>query len=534
MTRSQNSFLNMISGTLSSLLVIALSFVTRTVFIRTLGSSYLGIEGYFTNILNMLSLANLGFDTAIVYKLYKPIEENDRHRIQLLMKLYRQVYFVIGWVIAVLGLCLIPFLPRLVRDYDRFASLGLNAVFIFLIYLFKNVSSYWIFAYKNSFIKATQKNYILTVIGYVVSVVDCVVQIVILAVKKNFLFYLFAQIFFVVLRNILNAIVCDHRHPYLKEKIPDRVSSAELKGMFSDCSATMLHRISGTVLGSSDNIVLTAMIGLDAAGLYANYLLVKNNLASLLYTVINAAEASLGSLHSTDHVEWSRLGFRVINFLSIWLFGVGAIGLAVLLDDFIALWAGPGYLVTSFTTAAGVTVSTPLALLVGIEFYQLGQVNYCRIFRNITGTFRQVKFRPVLSVVVNLAVSILLMPYLGIAACVVSTIVAYQTTYLLFDPQVICRSALKMSPRDYFLINNLYRIVTVAAGLLSWWICSVVSIAGIAGFIVHGCICVAVPSAVYALCFFKTTEFRFLLNTAKDLVFSRLHPGGKSIPPETP
>ena len=517
MTRSQNSFFNMVTGVASSLLLILLNFITRNIFIRTLGSSYLGIEGYFSNILSMLSLTNLGFGTAIVFKLYKPIENGDRLRIQVLMKLYRQVYFVVGCVIAVLGMCLIPFLPRLVRDYDRFATLGLNAVFIFLLYLFRNVSSYWFFAYKNAFIKATQKNYILTVIGYAVSVADCLVQIIILTTTQNFLLYLFTQIFFTIFQNILNAIICDRRHPYLKEKISERISREEVKDVFKDCSTMMLHRISGTVLGSSDNIVLTAMLGLDFTGLYANYLLVKNNLASLLYTMVNAAEASLGSLHSTDHLEWSRLSFRTINFLSVWLFGVGAIGLAVLMDEFITLWVGSRYVISSWTVG-NVTVSTPLALLVGIEFYQLGQVNYCRIFRNITGTFRQVKFRPILSVLVNLAVSIILIPYLGIAACVVSTIVAYQTTYLLFDPQVICRVALKQSPRRYFLINNLYRIVTLAAGVLSWWLCSLVPLPGIPGFIVHGCICVVIPSAIYALCFWRTMEFRFLLNTALDLL----------------
>ena len=517
MTRAQNSFFNIITGVTSALLSLLLSFISRTVFIRTLGSSYLGIEGYFSNILSVLNLANLGFGTAIVFKLYKPIETDDRRRIQVLMKLYRQVYFAVGCVVAVLGLCLIPFLPRLVRDYGRFAQLGLSAPGVFLLYLFSTVSSYWFFAYKSAFVTAAQKTYILTLVGYAVYIGDCVTKILVLVLTKNFILYLLVQIFFIILQNVLNAVVCDRRYPYLKERTEDSVSKEELIGVFKDCGAMMLHRTSNTVMDSTDNIVLTALVGLDVTGLYANYLMVKKSLFHLIWTVIEATKAPLGSLHSTDNAEWSRLSFRVINFLSMWLFGVGAIGIAVLLDDFIRLWAGPGYVV-SFWTAGGVTVQTPLPLLIGVEFYLAGQVNYCNLFRDITGTFQQEKFRPIASALINLTVSALLVPRLGIAGCVIGTVTAYLTTYLIFDPRIIWRVALKQSPRGYYLRNILYKAVLIAAGLLSWWLCSLVSLAAIPGFIIHGCICVAVPCAVFSLCYWRTVEFRFVLNTCRDLL----------------
>ena len=50
---------------------IVLSFILRTIFIRTLGKSYLGISGLFANILTVLSLMDLGVGSAIVFALYK-------------------------------------------------------------------------------------------------------------------------------------------------------------------------------------------------------------------------------------------------------------------------------------------------------------------------------------------------------------------------------------------------------------------------------------------------------------------------------
>lgn len=51
------------------------------VFTRTLSAEYLGVSGLFTNILSMLSLAELGIGSAIVYALYKPLAVDDKEKV---------------------------------------------------------------------------------------------------------------------------------------------------------------------------------------------------------------------------------------------------------------------------------------------------------------------------------------------------------------------------------------------------------------------------------------------------------------------
>ena len=63
--RLANSVKNAISGLVSRFLIIVLGLFVRSVFIFSLGNDYLGINGLYTNILSMLSLAELGFGTAI-------------------------------------------------------------------------------------------------------------------------------------------------------------------------------------------------------------------------------------------------------------------------------------------------------------------------------------------------------------------------------------------------------------------------------------------------------------------------------------
>ena len=184
-SRTRNSLINLMTGIGGQMLVTILSFVTRTVFIHTLGKAYLGINGLFADILSMLSLTELGVDSAIVYRLYKPLAEHDEKRVRVLLKFYKTAHRVIGAAILVLGLTLIPLLPVLIKDYDSLAALQVNAALIFVLYLMRSVSSYWFFAYRSTIMRANQKKYILDIADYVVTIASNAAQIFVLVFLKN-------------------------------------------------------------------------------------------------------------------------------------------------------------------------------------------------------------------------------------------------------------------------------------------------------------------------------------------------------------
>lgn len=107
-SRTENSIRNTVTALVGQVATLVLSFITRTIFIKYLGASYLGINGLFSNILSVLSFAESGFGTAIIYALYKPLAENDQRRIVALMNFYAMVYRFIGIFILVVGMLLIP------------------------------------------------------------------------------------------------------------------------------------------------------------------------------------------------------------------------------------------------------------------------------------------------------------------------------------------------------------------------------------------------------------------------------------------
>ena len=516
MSRSQNSIKNIITSNISQVLIIVLNFIVRTVFVRTLGMEYLGLSGLFTNILTVLSLADMGLGNAIIFKLYKPIEEKNERRIIALMKLYRKMYTCIGCIVAFLGVCVAPFLKYIIKDYDTFGKLGLNPVIILLLYVLQTASSYWFFAYKQSMVYAHQKTYLLTVKGYIVSVISAMCQIAVLVFWNNFfvdtfIAYTCVIILFSIIQNLVYARVADKYFPYLRSTTDEKISKEEIREILKDCGALFIYKADTAVISATDNIALSAMLNLATVGLYSNYRLIYTNIKNVLMKVMDSVGASVGSIHATGKLEWKRTIFRTINLATVILFGVISVPLAVVGDEFISLWIGDKFLGSCSVGIFGSQIKLSLAALIGIELYLYGMTLFLSKFRNGFGLFRQLKVRPVIGMIINLALTILLIPYLGASGTVISTIAAYAFTTCIFDPIVIIKHELHTSKVKYFMTNLLYSAVTVGAYVLSYLACSAIHGSGILFFIIHGFVSVFITGAVYIICFGRTETMRELL-----------------------
>ena len=188
-SRTEYSILNILTGVGGYFINTILGFLCRIVFVQCLSADYLGVNGLFTNILAMLSLAELGVGNAIVFALYKPLAENDEEKIASLMKLYSKAYRTIGLVIFVVGLSLMPFIDVIVKEQPNISE---SIYLLYLINLFNTSSSYF-FSYRSSLLIAAQRNYIVGGISYAITILQSILQIIFLVVFRNYFGYLLIQ-----------------------------------------------------------------------------------------------------------------------------------------------------------------------------------------------------------------------------------------------------------------------------------------------------------------------------------------------------
>ena len=161
-SRTKKSLRNTIFGMVGLLCYLVVSFATKSVFVRLLGAEYNGVNGLFTNILQVLNLAELGFTTSIAYALYKPLKEKDERTTAALMSYFAKVYRIIALVVAIMGCCCIPILQYFIAEDISELSFSLNELRgYFAMYLTSTVCSF-LLAYKRTIITADQNNYLVS------------------------------------------------------------------------------------------------------------------------------------------------------------------------------------------------------------------------------------------------------------------------------------------------------------------------------------------------------------------------------------
>ena len=270
------------------------SFILRIVFVHTLSKDYLGVDSLFTSIVSALSLTELGIGSAINYSLYKPLAENDVEQIKALMKLYKRAYISIGIVVFAVGVLLVPTLPFFVHR-GNIHHLDL----IFILFIINSSISYF-YSYKKSLIVADQYRHITVVYTYASFVIMSIIQGILLVVTRNYVVYLLVMIFFTFVQNFLISKKADKMYPYLLEKDTKKLDSKTLKLIAKNTYAMSLHKIGGTVVTSTDNIVISRFSGIVEVGKYSNYQMVTNALNIVFGQIFNSVIASVGNLGGDD------------------------------------------------------------------------------------------------------------------------------------------------------------------------------------------------------------------------------------------
>lgn len=500
--RIQNSVMNIFFGISGQLISIIMSFSVRTVFIYTLGIEYLGVDGLFTSILMMLSLANLGFDTAMIYSLYKPLAEKNQFKIQALMNLYRKAYRLIGIIVLLIGLLLIPFLSDLMNGTTNIENIHI----IYILFLINSAASYF-FIYKQSVIIADQRNYIISKIHSVYIILSNIIQILILITVESYIAVLSVQVIFRIVENIHIAKMSGKLYPFLIEKNNSKLSKRERKDFFANLYSLMLYKISGVVINGTDNIIISFYIGITAVGVYSNYLLIIATLSTFLGYIFYSVTASVGNLIVTEGSEKKYFIFRVINFSNFWIYGFCVVSLWNLINPFITLWLGEQYIFNKFVVFAII-----------LNFYTTGMQNASTTFRETTGLFKKGKYRPIVAAGINIAFSIILAKQIGIAGIFLGTVISRLCTYFWYDPYIIFKYVFQKPVKVHFIKYILFTFIVLIASLITDLIASnIIFHYPLVNFVVRGILCIIIPNLIVYIFFRKTEEFIYLMTIIKQI-----------------
>ena len=490
------------------IVIVLLGFISRKVFLDNLGTEYLGINGLLTNILSMLSLVESGVGLSIIYNLYKPLAEKDIEKTTALVQLYKKLYSILAIVILILSIIMFMFLGKFIKGGTTVPFVGV----VYFILVLKNVVSY-LNAHKWSLINADQKGYVIAKYNLIFNVITTIAKIIVLQITKNYILFLLIELAIFIIQNIYNGKIVNDRYPYIKTNKRYKVDEQTKDNLIMNVKAIFLHNIGTYCVFGTDNLLISSFVGLTTVGLYSNYTMITSQLSSLLTPVLNGIGASVGNLIATESKEKSYQIFNVTYLINFWIYSFSVIFLYNLLEPFINWWLGEGLLLDELAF-----------IFILVNFYLTGLRSVVSTFKSKAGIFTNDKYVPIIESIINLGASIILVKYFGLAGILMGTTISTISIPLWTQSKLVYNKVFDKSVSEYFKKYIFYIILTLITGFITTYMCNIlVSGTDFISLVVKGMICVIVVNLIYLLIFYKTYEFKYILNVFNPIILKLKH-----------
>lgn len=508
--RIVNFFRNSIYSLLSFFFLSLMGIYIRKLFTENLSVELLGLEGLFSNIISILSLAELGVSSVINYSLYKALAKNDRDEINILMNIYRFMYRIIGCFILFVGVILYFALPFIINDHN------LPCQYVELVYFVQiaTVLSTYFIAYKRTLFTADQKDYICIKVDTVCRTASNLVRVVAIVGYQSYVLYALTALFFNILANLIITYKVNKTYNFIKP-IKVNIDDMRRRSFFKDIKNFMIHKIAYILYGGADSIIVTAFLGLRIAGLMANYLLIHTGIYTIMYKCFQGIVPSLGNLVYTESKEKSFKVYKTLDFLYT-LFGAYICCMYILFfQKFILLFFGKEFLLPE----------SYVWLLALNVFFAMQFENACN-YRNTYGSFEKDRLYMVLSAISKIVIAMLFIKEYGIAGLMIGTIAGL--AFIIYGRIIIVfKYILNQSISKYLFRHLIYSAIIVTEILLIRQIISVIDMPlSYTSLILEGILATVFMIVFNVIIFYKTEEFGELLQyfySAVNLIKQKLY-----------
>lgn len=493
-SRSEKMLRNVFMGIFSKVIILVIGFVDRKFFITILGEELLGINGLFSNVLLMLSLAEMGLTNVMIFSYYEPLAERDYEKLNTLTAFYKRVYNTIAIVVAVIGIILIPFLKYIIKLENPVE----NLILIYLIFLANTVFSY-LFVYKSTILTADQNGYIVAKTQIKFDVIRQIVQILVLVFLKNIIWYLLVKVLFVLFNNLYLMKYVDKTYSFLDLKHAKKIDSSERKKIVSTIKSGFIYKISTVLLNGTDNIIISSIVGTIWVGMLANYDTVIVSITGFVVIIFTSMTSSLGNLNVMATAQKKLEIFNAMLFVGFWIAIIIVPCCYIMMDDLLAIWLGEKYVLNH--QILGVKM---------LLMYLSCTLNPIFSFREATGLFRKSKYMIFAGSIVNIILSLGLGMKYDVFGVLLASVIAMLTTYVWYEPIVLYRDFFEASPLGYFKkhIQNFINLLIIL--VIGTYVMNKIPVSNWLMLFVKAVICFLVVFGVSFLLMFRRKEFFYV------------------------
>lgn len=506
-SRTKKSLRNTIFGMTGMFCSLVVMFISRSIFVKLLGAEYNGINGLFSNILQVLNLAELGFATSVAYALYKPLKDGDKRTTAALMSFIAKIYRIIAVVVTVAGCCCIPFLQYLIAEDISELSFSLNELRgYFAMYLASTVCSY-LLAYKRTIITADQNNYLVTNVDNICNIMLNIVQIVLLLIYKNFYAYLATMIAKTIINNLILHLIAGKKYPYLRTYRKEKLAQTEKSAIFKNVQAAFLHKIGAVVIFSTTSIIISAFVSLIDAGKYSNYVMIVSGVNNFINILFTSVTASIGNLCVDESEDRQYAVFKKVQYLALFSGVFSYICFVALFNPFIVIWVGEDMVMSMW-----VVFAISLSAMVGCLKRAVNT------FKDAKGMFRNDWYKPLLEAAVGIGLAIGLSYVWGTFGVVMGYTFATICIAVPVENWVLFKQGIHKPLTRQALTLIVTTLFAFAMGAVAYFVGTFIPAgtgwSGVGWFVLRFVFVVVFAAGVFILATCRTEEFKYYKNLA--------------------
>ena len=492
--RLKNIFKNSFYSMISQAALLLLGFFSQRVMNLYIGKELVGLNGVISNVINMLSVTELGVSTAIVFYLYSALAQKDEEQIAALMNLYRKAYHIFALVVSGLGVILLPFIHLFMNESSY--TIGYIRL-LYGIWLAKTVLSY-LLSYKKSLLIADQKEYIVSIATLIINVVNYSAIILIVRFTRHYIPALLINIVVEVVLNLWVSLYVDRKYPFLHRFRKQKVERNLLKKIFRDLKHIFISKISQNLLNCTDNLIVSSGISVAVTGLFMNYTLITRSVSNVLTILSNTIQPTIGNLFTEEDYEKDYQTLRQLTFLFFCLATVASVGLFSLITPFVTdFWLGKGYEMGK--TVVWMCIIVCVTRVLGLPL--------C-IVLSVSGMFKEERNLSIITAIVNLGASLILIRFIGLAGVLLGTFLAY-AIQIVYRLVVFFRNYLQMTCWRYVLdLLEYVGLMIVETWVLQYGISAIYRHGSLLSFACCFLLCCVIPLALNALIYCRSWRFR--------------------------
>lgn len=442
----RKSIINVVTAIFFKIMLLILTLFTRRFLIQYIGNEANGVFSLYTSIIGFLAIADLGIGTAITFSMYKPIIDGDNYKVSALYKLFIKIYRIVGIIIFVGGICILPALPYLAKDY----SADFNLYYTFLLMLISIVITY-IFSAKTSLINAYKNNYVTTAFNSIALIIEGLLQLVLLYFFKSFELYLMCKIVSSLIQWILTEFYFSKYHKRTLD-MTAKLDQDTKNEVMQKTKAMFMHKIGALLVNTSDSIIISTFISVVILGLYSNYTTVVIAMKSVIVLFFTPLTSIIGHLCAGNDNPKKLKYFNFFYGLNFTIGIVFYLGYYAVIDDVIAICFGEGLELTK-----------DISIVITINYFIQFMRQSVLTFRDATGTFYNDRYKPLIEGAFNIVLSILLVYICGVTGVIIATIITNLLICHTVEPYVLFKDGLEMSPKKYYFENY----ISIAIFLIS-------------------------------------------------------------------